>query len=49
MGPHLVEVLATQMGVTVGGDDLEHAVVNGQDRDIEGATAQVKHLFLGQV
>mmetsp|Transcript_25199 Transcript_25199/g.64904 ORF Transcript_25199/g.64904 Transcript_25199/m.64904 type:complete len:582 (+) Transcript_25199:201-1946(+) len=39
----LVKVLTTQVCVTIGGHDLKHAVVNGQNRHIEGAAAQVKH------
>ena len=34
-------LLTAQVGVAVGGHDLEDAVVDGQQRDIEGATAQV--------
>merc|ERR1719395_262857 len=37
----LVEVLTAQVGVAVGRNDLEHAVVDGQQRHIEGAAAQV--------
>ena len=38
----LVKVLSSQVGVTVGGDDLKDTVVNGQDGNIEGATAKVE-------
>merc|ERR1719160_679729 len=37
----LVEVLTAQVGVAVRRNDLEHAVVDGQERHIEGAAAQV--------
>ena len=37
----LVEVIAAQEGIAVGGLDLEHAVADVQDRDVKGATAQV--------
>merc|ERR1719401_2287495 len=45
----LIEILAAQVGVAVGGHNLEHAVVDGQQRDIEGAAAQVvdQDVFLG--
>ena len=39
----LVEVVAAQVGVAVGGLDLEHAVAQLQDGDVEGAAAQVEH------
>mmetsp|Transcript_14351 Transcript_14351/g.28331 ORF Transcript_14351/g.28331 Transcript_14351/m.28331 type:complete len:716 (+) Transcript_14351:183-2330(+) len=37
-----VKVLATEMRVAVGGDDLEHTVVDGEHRHIEGASAKVE-------
>mmetsp|Transcript_6918 Transcript_6918/g.16789 ORF Transcript_6918/g.16789 Transcript_6918/m.16789 type:complete len:167 (+) Transcript_6918:1108-1608(+) len=39
----LVEVLATQVGVSVGGYNFKHAIVNGQQAHIKGTTAQVIH------
>mmetsp|Transcript_28988 Transcript_28988/g.81655 ORF Transcript_28988/g.81655 Transcript_28988/m.81655 type:complete len:550 (-) Transcript_28988:41-1690(-) len=39
----LVEVLASQVGVTVGGQHLKDTLINGQDGDIEGTTTKVKH------
>ena len=38
----LVEILAAQEGVAVGGLDLEDAVAQFQDGDVEGAAAQVE-------
>ena len=38
----LVPVIAAQVGITVGGFDLDDALTNIQDRNIEGTTAQVK-------
>ena len=40
---HMVEVIAAQMGVAVGGFHLKHTVAQLQNGDIEGAAAQVKH------
>ncbi len=37
----VVNVVATEMRVAVGGDDLEDSVVQFQDRDVEGAAAQI--------
>jgi len=31
------------MGVTGGGEHLEHAIINRQERDIESATAEIAH------
>ena len=44
----LIKVLATEMGVPVGGHHLEHAVVDGQQRDIESTAAKIKdqHVLL---
>ena len=37
----LVEVLAAEEGVAIGGLHLEHAVADFQDRDVESAAAKV--------
>merc|ERR1719203_30434 len=39
----LVKVLSTQMGITVCCNHLEDTVVNGEQGDIESATAEVVH------
>ena len=39
----LVEVVTTQVGVTIGGLNLKHAVTQFQDRDIKCTATQVKH------
>mmetsp|Transcript_129157 Transcript_129157/g.346414 ORF Transcript_129157/g.346414 Transcript_129157/m.346414 type:complete len:184 (+) Transcript_129157:705-1256(+) len=39
----LIEVLTAQVRVAAGGDHLEHAIVNGEQADVEGATAQIVH------
>jgi hypothetical protein len=39
----LVEVLAPQEGVAAGGPHLEEALRHLQDRDVEGAAAEVVH------
>ena len=39
---HLVEVVAAQVRVAVGGLDLEDAVADVEDRDVEGAAAEVE-------
>ena len=38
----LVEVVAAEVGVAVGGEDLEHAVADLEDRDVEGAATEVE-------
>lgn len=37
----LVKVLAAQAGVSCGCEDLERALVEGEERDVEGAAAEV--------
>ena len=39
----LVPVVATEVGVAVGGLDLEHAVADLEHRHVEGAAAEVEH------
>ena len=39
----LIEVVAAQMGVAVGGQNLDHAVADIQNRDVERAAAKVIH------
>ena len=39
----VVEVLSAEEGVSVGGLDLEHALLDLQHRDVERAAAQVVH------
>ena len=39
----LVEVVAAQVRVAVGGADLEHALPEVEDGDVEGAAAEVEH------
>jgi hypothetical protein len=48
LGKHLldqqaIDVVASEMCVPVGGENLEHAVLDLQDRDVEGASAKVVH------
>ena len=38
---HLVDVVATEVGVAVGRLDLDHAFADLEDRDVEGAAAEV--------
>ena len=40
---HLVEVVAAEVRVAVGADDLEHAVGHFEHRDVERAAAEVEH------
>ena len=49
----LVDVVAAQVRIAVGGLDLDHALADLQNRDVEGAAAEVIHrdgfvLFLVQ-
>ena len=39
----LVEIVAAQVGVAVGGLNLEHAFAHLQDGNVKGSAAQVKH------
>lgn len=39
----LVKVFASKVGVSIGGHDFKHTVVNGQQRDIEGATTEIEN------
>ena len=39
----LVEVLTSQVGVSIGGQHLKHAIVDCQQGHIEGTTTQIKH------
>lgn len=38
----VVKVLTTQMGVTISGSNLEEAILNGKQRDIESTTTQIE-------
>uniref|UniRef100_A0AAG5CTL2 NAD-specific glutamate dehydrogenase n=1 Tax=Anopheles atroparvus TaxID=41427 RepID=A0AAG5CTL2_ANOAO len=42
----LIEVLTAQMRVAVGGHHLEHTVIDGQQRHVEGSTAQIEHQYV---
>jgi len=44
----VVEVLASQVGVASGGLDLEDALLDGEERDVEGTAAEVEdeHVLL---
>lgn len=39
----LIKVFTSKVGVSIGGHNFKHTVVNGQQRDIEGATTEIKH------
>lgn len=39
----LIEVLTAQVSVSIGSNDLEYTVVDGEQADIEGTTAQIEH------
>ena len=39
----LVKVLTSKMGVAVGRDNLENAIVDCENGDIEGTASQIKH------
>jgi len=39
---NIVEILTTEMGVTVSGLDLEDTVLNGEEGDIEGTTTEIE-------
>lgn len=43
----VVEILSSQVGISGGSEDLEHSVVDGKQRDIEGSSSQVVHDDLG--
>ena len=38
----LIEIVAAEVGVAVGADDAEHALGHFEDRDVEGAAAEVE-------
>ena len=38
----VVKVLSSQVGVSGGGLDLKHALIDGENRDIEGSTTQIE-------
>lgn len=42
----LIEIFASQMGVAISGNDFEHTIVNSEQTDVKGATAQVKHQYV---
>jgi len=39
---YVIEVLTAQVGVAVGGLHFEDAILNGEERDIEGATTEIE-------
>mmetsp|Transcript_2242 Transcript_2242/g.3725 ORF Transcript_2242/g.3725 Transcript_2242/m.3725 type:complete len:111 (+) Transcript_2242:1299-1631(+) len=39
----VVKILATEMSVSTGSNDLENTIVNGEERHVESATAEVEH------
>src|SRR6516164_4675624 len=42
----LIEILASQEGVPVGGLDLEDSGIELEDGDVEGSTPQIVHRYL---
>lgn len=39
----LIEIFTAQVGIAIGSNDLEYAVVDGKQTHIESATAQIEY------
>lgn len=39
----LIEIFSTQMGISTGGENFKHPVVNNKNADIKGASTQIEH------
>jgi hypothetical protein len=48
----LVKVLTSEVGVSVGGDDFEDSIGDGQEGDVEGSSSEIEDenvLFSGRL
>jgi hypothetical protein len=43
----LIKVLSSQVGITVGGKYLKDTIVNGEEGDIEGSSAEIENEDVG--
>lgn len=42
----LIEIFTAQVGIAIGSDDLEYAVVDGKQTHIKSATTQIEYQYV---